>query len=95
MLTMSEDHDTALDRPARRRGGLPREGADPERLEHALRAAAGGDVVLDHDMACAVTELAPARTDRQPSFGAHAGEFDILDPWPRASTTRRSPGAWC
>jgi len=61
MLTMSEDHDTALTALRDGASGYLVKGAGPERLEHALRAAAAGDVVLDHDMAQAVTELALTR----------------------------------
>jgi DNA-binding NarL/FixJ family response regulator len=65
MLTMSEDHDTAL--TALRDGacGYLIKGAGPERVEHALRVAAGGDVVLDHDLAVAVSELAQSRRRNQ------------------------------
>ena len=61
MLTMSEDHDTAL--TALRDGacGYLVKGAGPERVEHALRVAAAGDVVLDHELAAAVGALAHAR----------------------------------
>jgi DNA-binding NarL/FixJ family response regulator len=61
MLTMTDDHDTAL--TALRDGacGYLVKGAGPERVEHALRVAAGGDVVLDHDLASAVSELAAVR----------------------------------
>ena len=82
MLTMSEDHDTALTALRDGAAGYLVKGADPERLEHALRAAAGGDVVLDHDMARAVTELALTRRHGAASrpFGALTQrEFDILD----------------
>ena len=74
MLTMSEDHDTALTALRDGASGYLVKGADPERLEHALRAAAGGDVVLDHDMAKAVTELALTRrrgASGRPFAGAH------------------------
>jgi DNA-binding NarL/FixJ family response regulator len=82
MLTMSEDHDTALTALRDGASGYLVKGADPERLEHALRAAAAGDVVLDHDMAQAVTELAVAR--RRGASGRPFGEltqreFDILE----------------
>jgi DNA-binding NarL/FixJ family response regulator len=79
ILTMSEDHDTALTALRDGAGGYLVKGAGPQRVEHALRAAAAGDVVLDQSLAQAVSELshsrrAPARpfpqlTDR---------EFDIL-----------------
>jgi DNA-binding NarL/FixJ family response regulator len=81
MLTMSEDHDTAL--TALRDGacGYLVKGAGPERVEHALRVAAAGDVVLDHDLAQAVSEL--ARLRNQPSSRPFpeltAREFGILE----------------
>jgi DNA-binding NarL/FixJ family response regulator len=82
MLTMSEDHDTALTALRDGASGYLVKGADPDRLEHALRAAAAGDVVLDHDMAQAVTELAVARR-RAPAGRPFAEltqrECDILD----------------
>jgi DNA-binding NarL/FixJ family response regulator len=82
MLTMSEDHDTALTALRDGASGYLVKGTDPDRLEHALRAAAAGDVVLDHDMAQAVTELALARR-RAPANRPFAElterEYDILD----------------
>jgi DNA-binding NarL/FixJ family response regulator len=82
ILTMSEDHDTALTALRDGASGYLVKGADPERLEHALRAAAAGDVVLDHDMARAVTELALTRRQGAASrpFGELTQrEFDVLD----------------
>ncbi len=82
MLTMSEDHDTALTALRDGASGYLVKGADPERLEHALRAAAAGDVVLDHDMARAVTDLALTRRQGAASrpFGELTQrEFDVLD----------------
>jgi DNA-binding NarL/FixJ family response regulator len=82
MLTMSEDHDHALTALRDGASGYLVKGTDPDRLEHALRAAAAGDVVLDHDMAQAVTELALARR-RAPANRPFAElterEYDILD----------------
>jgi DNA-binding NarL/FixJ family response regulator len=62
MLTMSEDRETAL--TALRDGayGYLVKGVGPERVEHALRAVAGGDVVLDHSLVAAVSD---------PGQGAH------------------------
>jgi DNA-binding NarL/FixJ family response regulator len=56
-------------------------GTDPERLEHGLRAAAAGDVVLDRDMAQAVTELAMTRrrTSSRPFAELTERQFHILD----------------
>jgi DNA-binding NarL/FixJ family response regulator len=82
MLTMSEDHDTALTALRDGASGYLVKGAGPERLEHALRAAAAGDVVLDHDMAQAVTELALTRrrgAAGRPFAELTEREFDILE----------------
>jgi DNA-binding NarL/FixJ family response regulator len=81
MLTMSEDHDTALTALRDGASGYLVKGTDPERLEHAVRAAAAGDVVLDHDMAQAVTELAMTRrrASSRPFAELTQREFDILD----------------
>jgi DNA-binding NarL/FixJ family response regulator len=61
MLTMSEDSDTALTALRDGASGYLVKGAGPQRVESALRAAAAGDVVLDHALAQAVSELAHAR----------------------------------
>jgi DNA-binding NarL/FixJ family response regulator len=82
MLTMSEDHDTVLTALRDGASGYLVKGADPDRLENALRAAAAGDVVLDHDMAQAVTELALTRrrgTVSRPFAELTQREYDILD----------------
>jgi DNA-binding NarL/FixJ family response regulator len=82
MLTMSEDHDHALTALRDGASGYLVKGADPDRLEHALRAAAAGDVVLDHDMAHAVTELALTRrrgSAGRPFAELTQREYDILD----------------
>jgi DNA-binding NarL/FixJ family response regulator len=81
MLTMSEDLDTAL--VALRDGarGYLVKGASPERLEHALRVVAAGDLVLDHDLAGAVGQLSPSHrvaVDR-PFPQLTEREFGILD----------------
>jgi DNA-binding NarL/FixJ family response regulator len=73
MLTMSEDHDTVLTALRDGARGYLVKGAGPDRVEHALRAAAAGDVVLDHDLAQAVGELAQAR-----SRGARGHPFPQL-----------------
>jgi DNA-binding NarL/FixJ family response regulator len=80
MLTMSEDHDTALTALRDGAAGYLVKGAGPERVERALRTVAAGDVVLDHALVGAVTELAQAR--RAPAARAFPQltdrEFDIL-----------------
>lgn len=82
MLTMSEDHDTALTALRDGASGYLVKGADPERVEHAIRAVAAGDVVLDHDMARAVTDLALTRrrgAANRPFAELTQREFDILE----------------
>lgn len=81
MLTMSEDYETAL--VALRDGarGYLVKGAGPERLEHALRVVANGDVVLDHELARAVGLLAHTRrpATARPFPELTDREFEILD----------------
>ena len=81
MLTMSEDHDTALTALRDGASGYLVKGAGPERVEHALRAVAAGDVVLDHALAQAVTELAQVRrtSTNRPFPLLTPREFAILE----------------
>jgi DNA-binding NarL/FixJ family response regulator len=81
MLTMSEDHETALTALRDGAAGYLVKGAGPERLEHGLRVAAAGDVVLDHDLARAVSELAQARrrTPGRPFGQLTEREYGILE----------------
>lgn len=81
MLTMSDDQDTALTALRDGASGYLVKGAGPERVEHALRVAAAGDVVLDHDLAVAVSELAQHRrqTNDRPFPQLTEREFDVLD----------------
>ncbi len=80
MLTMSEDLDNALTALRDGASGYLVKGAGPERVEHAIRTVASGDVVLDHSLAQGVTELAQVRrgsTSRAfPQLTNR--EFDIL-----------------
>jgi DNA-binding NarL/FixJ family response regulator len=62
VLTMSEDHATVLTAVRDGARGYLVKGAGPDQVEHALRAVAAGDVVLNTDLAHAVTELAQARS---------------------------------
>ena len=80
MLTMSEDHDTALTALRDGARGYLVKGAGPERVEHALRTVVAGDVVLDQTLASAVSELAHARrtTATRPFPELTDREFDIL-----------------
>jgi len=81
MLTMSEDHDTALTALRDGASGYLVKGAGPERVEHALRAVAAGDVVHDHALAQAVTELAQVRrtSTNRPFPLLTPREFAILE----------------
>jgi len=80
ILTMSEDHDTALTALRDGAGGYLVKGAGPQRVEHALRAVAAGDVVLDQSLAQAVGELAQTRrtAPSRPFPQLTDREFDIL-----------------
>jgi DNA-binding NarL/FixJ family response regulator len=81
MLTMSEDHDTALTALRDGASGYLVKGAGPQRVEHALRTVAAGDVVLDQSLAQAVTELAQVRraATSRPFPQLTQREFDILE----------------
>lgn len=81
MLTMSEDHETALTALRDGASGYLVKGAGPQRVEHALRTVAAGDVVLDHSLAQAVTELAQVRRSAtsRPFPQLTQREFDILE----------------
>ncbi|HEU4841340.1 MAG TPA: response regulator transcription factor [Ilumatobacteraceae bacterium] len=80
MLTMSEDHDTALTALRDGASGYLVKGAGPERVEHALRSIAAGDVVLDQSLAQAVSALAHARRSSasRPFPQLTDREFDVL-----------------
>lgn len=80
MLTMSEDLDNALTALRDGASGYLVKGAGPERVEHAIRTVASGDVVLDHSLAQGVTELAQVRrgSTTRPFPQLTNREFDIL-----------------
>jgi DNA-binding NarL/FixJ family response regulator len=80
MLTMSEDHDTALTALRDGARGYLVKGAGPERVEHAIRTAMAGDVVIDQSMVTGVTELAEARRTppSRPFPELTDREFDVL-----------------
>jgi DNA-binding NarL/FixJ family response regulator len=80
MLTMSEDLDNALTALRDGASGYLVKGAGPERVEHAIRTVASGDVVLDHSLAQGVTELAQVRrgATTRPFPPLTNREFDIL-----------------
>jgi DNA-binding NarL/FixJ family response regulator len=82
LLTMSEDHETVLTALRDGASGYLVKGAGPDRVEHALRAAVAGDVVLDHELARAVGELAQARSRSsrsRPFPQLTSREVDILE----------------
>ena len=95
MLTMSDDGDTV--RTALRDGasGYLVKGAGPERLEHAVRVAAAGDVVIDHDLIAAVS--APPQTQGASPTGRSPDSPSArsrCSGWsPTATTTGRSPAS--
>jgi DNA-binding NarL/FixJ family response regulator len=80
MLTMSDDHDTVLTALRDGASGYLVKGVGPERVEHALRVAAAGDVVLDHNLVVAVSQLAHERRQgpARPFPQLTQREFDIL-----------------
>ena len=80
MLTMSEDHDTALTALRDGARGYLVKGAGPERVEHAIRTAMAGDVVLDQSLVTGVTEIAEARRSvvARPFTELTDREFDVL-----------------
>ncbi len=80
MLTMSEDHDTALTALRDGASGYLVKGVGPERVEHALRTVAAGDVVLDQALVAAVTEQVQARWagTARPFPQLTSREYDIL-----------------
>ena len=95
ILTLSEDLDNALTALRDGASGYLVKGAGPERVEHAIRTVASGDVVLDHTLAQGVTELAQVRrgSTSRPFPQLTNREFDILqllaDGLDNASIARR------
>ena len=81
LLTMSEDLDNALTALRDGASGYLVKGAGPDRVEHAVRTAAAGDVVLDQSLVQAVTELAQFRRSpvARPFPQLTDREFDILE----------------
>ena len=82
LLTMSEDHDTVLTALRDGARGYLVKGTGPDRVEHALRAVAAGDVVLNQELARSVSELADARsraTRNRPFPALTDRELDVLE----------------
>lgn len=61
ILTMSEDLDSALTALHDGAGGYLVKGADADRVEHAIRTVASGDVVLDNSLVHGVVERTQPR----------------------------------
>ena len=79
---MSEDHETVLTALRDGARGYLVKGTGPDRVEHALRSVMAGDVVLNRDVAQAVSELAHARTRstrNRPFPTLTDRELDILE----------------
>jgi DNA-binding NarL/FixJ family response regulator len=81
LLTMSEDLDNALTALRDGASGYLVKGAGPDRVEHAVRTAAAGDVVLDQTLVRGVTELVQSRRSPmvRPFPQLTDREFDILE----------------
>jgi DNA-binding NarL/FixJ family response regulator len=81
MLTMSEDYLTTLAAVRDGARGYVVKGADPTHLEHVMHAVMAGDVVLDRDLARAITELAQLRksSSASPFPQLSPRELDILE----------------
>jgi DNA-binding NarL/FixJ family response regulator len=62
VLTMSEDHETVLTALRDGARGYLVKGAGPDQVEQAVRAVAANDVVLNHELARAVGQLAHVRS---------------------------------
>jgi DNA-binding NarL/FixJ family response regulator len=67
MLTMSEDHHATLAAVRDGARGYVVKGADPTHVEHVMHAVMAGDVVLDRELARAITELAQLRQSSKTS----------------------------
>ena len=81
LLTMSEDHQAAMAAVRDGARGYIVKGADPTQVERAIHAVMSGDVVLDRELAHAITELAQLRaaTSQSPFPHLSPRELDVLD----------------
>jgi DNA-binding NarL/FixJ family response regulator len=80
MLTMSEDLDGLIGALRDGASGYLVKGADAEQIEHAIRAVASGEAVVDRSLVQPMTELIHARraTPTRPFPQLSEREFDIL-----------------
>lgn len=82
VLTMSEDHETVLTALRDGARGYLVKGAGPDQVEQALRTVAAGDVVLNPEMAQAVSQLVQMRagaTTSGPFPQLTRRELDVLE----------------
>jgi len=82
VLTMSEDHETVLTALRDGARGYLVKGAGPDQVEQAVRAVAADDVVLNHELARAVSQLAHVRARAAPSHPfpeLTRRELDVLE----------------
>ncbi len=81
MLTMSEDHSASVAAVRDGARGYIVKGANPSHIEHVIHAVLAGDVVLDHEQARAMAELAKLRAATSPSPFPQLSrrEIDILE----------------
>jgi DNA-binding NarL/FixJ family response regulator len=81
VLTMSEDHHATIAAVRDGARGYIVKGADPSRVEHVIRSVMAGDVVLEHGVARAITELAQLRSTESSSPFPQLSkrELDILE----------------
>jgi DNA-binding NarL/FixJ family response regulator len=79
MLTMSEDLDSALTALGDGASGYLVKGADPDRVEHAIRTVATGDTVIDQSLVSQV--IAPSRSTStgRPFPQLTQREFEIFE----------------
>jgi DNA-binding NarL/FixJ family response regulator len=79
VLTMSEDHHAAVSAIRDGARGYLVKGADPSRLEHALRTVMAGEVVIDHEIAGIIAGLTQLRSTQSSVFPQLSPrEFDVL-----------------
>jgi len=81
VLTMSEDHHATVAAVRDGARGYIVKGADPNHVEHVIDSVMAGDVVLDHNVAQAMAELAQlrAKTVSSPFPQLSHRELDILE----------------
>jgi DNA-binding NarL/FixJ family response regulator len=81
MLTMSEDLDSALTALGDGASGYLVKGADPDRVEHAIRTVATGDTVIDQSLVAQVIgpSRSSSRSTGRPFPQLTHREFEVLE----------------